>query len=92
MKSTSKDLHQLPGLGLKTTQMLEEVSIFNEEDLRSLGAPQAYVRLKLRFSNGVNRNALHALYGAIEGKDWRELTLQEKDALDLAVEEALNDF
>lgn len=92
MKSTSKPLNQLPNLGTKTVQMLAEVSILNEEDLRYLGAPQAYVRMKLQFGNRLNRNALHALYGAIEGKDWRELTSQEKDALDLAVEEALNDF
>lgn len=74
-------------MGPKTAQMLEEVSILTEQDLLSLGAHQAYVRLKLEFGYRVNRNALHAIYGALEAKDWRELTSQEKDALDLAVEE-----
>ena len=66
-------IRDLRNLGPATERMLAEVEIFNEEDLRRLGAVAAYRRLKFRFERGVSLNALYAMEGALTDRDWREI-------------------
>jgi DNA transformation protein len=50
--------------------------------LRDLGAVEAYARLKFRFGKAINRNMLHALAAALADIDWRQLTQEHKAELD----------
>ncbi len=60
--------------------MLAEIGLETVADLRTLGAVEAYLRLRFAFSR-VSLNALWALAAGLQGRDWRSLTAQEKAAL-----------
>ena len=61
--------------------MLAEIEIFSEDDLRVIGAAEAYRRLKFRFGRHVSLNALWAMHAALIGCDWRALDVATKQAL-----------
>ncbi len=71
-------------LGKATAQMLAEVDILTEEDLRNIGAVEAFARLKFRFGSNVTLVALYALHGALIDRDWRDITPEEKTQLKAA--------
>ena len=72
---------EMKNLGPAMARMLGEVEIMCEDDLRALGAVEAYHRLKLVFGHHINAVALYAMeaalrdchWQAIEGDDKREL-------------------
>lgn len=74
-------LHLLPNLGPKTAARLAEVGIATEADLRALGAPAAYARLKHAFPRETSLNALWALHGALTGVPWTALDAATKARL-----------
>lgn len=61
--------------------MLAEIDVFNESDLRAIGAVQAYRRLKFRFGRQVSLLALYTMEAALLDRDWRSLNAQEKERL-----------
>ncbi len=71
----------LPNLGKVTADWLREVGIERESELRALGAPAAYRRLKHWGGAQVSRNALWALHAALSGERWNELDAQTKARL-----------
>lgn len=75
------DFHALPNLGAKTGSRLQAAGIADTATLRLLGAAEAYRRLKAAFPRETSLNALWALAGAIDGRDWRSYTPAEKAAL-----------
>lgn len=77
----TRPIRELRNLGIKTERMLAEVDILNEAHLRTVGAVEAYHRLKFRFSRHVTLVALYALEGALTGEDWRHLNAETKDRL-----------
>ncbi|MEW5881739.1 MAG: helix-hairpin-helix domain-containing protein [Pseudomonadota bacterium] len=79
-------LQDLPNLGPKTAAWLRAVGVANPEDLRRRGAVPVYVALK-RSVPRASLNALYALAGAIEGRDWRTIRRTRKLELLLAVED-----
>ncbi|KZL00554.1 MULTISPECIES: TfoX/Sxy family protein [unclassified Pseudovibrio] len=77
----SKSISQLRNLGPKTEYMLSEVDVCSEDDLRELGAVQAYQRLKFRFGRGVSILALYAMEACLRDCDWRDLSAEDKKEL-----------
>ena len=76
-------LEQLPNLGSISARQLGEVGIKTEAELRAVGAPAAFARLRQQFGRGINFNYLYALAGAIKGIRWEEMP--ENERLDLRV-------
>ena len=82
----------LPGIGPVTRGWLLEAGIGTADELRSIGALEAYRRLKFMLPRRVNLNALYALEAALRGCHWLDLpqdvkaTLQEQARM---IDEAL---
>ncbi len=57
--------------------MLAAAGIHSLEQLRKLGAIEAYVKVK-RLDNNSSLNLLYALVGALEGCDWRTVQRERK--------------
>jgi DNA transformation protein len=60
-------------LGPVTLRRLAEIGVETEEDLRRMGAAEAWRRLRFAFGKDVTLNALYALQAALIGSDWRDL-------------------
>ncbi|MBF9197723.1 TfoX/Sxy family protein [Microvirga terrestris] len=71
----------LPGIGPVTQGWLKEVGIRTESELRSIGAVEAYRRLRFMVPRQVNLNALYALEAALRGCHWLDLPQDVKTAL-----------
>ncbi len=74
-------LADLPNLGPVTARQLAEVGIETPEDLRAVGAAEAYRRLKFAFGRAITLNALRALEGAVTGVDWRHIDPERLEQL-----------
>lgn len=79
-------------IGPKSRAWLAEIDIHDIEDLRAIGAVEAYARLRFRFGRSISRNMLHAMAAALVDIDWRQLDPRHKAELDLAVRERLAAF
>jgi DNA transformation protein len=71
----------LPGIGPVTRGWLEDAGIRTAGELRSMGAVEAYRRLKFMLPRRVNLNALYALEAALRGCHWLDLPQDVKTAL-----------
>lgn len=69
----SLPIEDMRNLGPATARMLAEVDIRCEDDLRRVGAVDAYRRLEFRFGRRVTIIALYAMEAALHGCDWRAL-------------------
>ena len=67
--------------GPKTSQKLSEVGIRDLETLRSVGAVEAYVRLKAKYPQWITLNALWGMQAALMGVHWTEIPPDLKEAL-----------
>jgi len=74
-------LRDLNGLGPKSEQWLHEVGILTVDDLRSMGAVMAFIKLTKECSAKPSLNFLYAMVGAIEGRHWAEVGKKEKGRL-----------
>jgi DNA transformation protein len=83
---------ELRNLGPKSRSALAEIGIVTENQLRELGAVEAYARLRFRFGKVISRNMLHALAAALADVDWRQLTDEHKAELDRSVAKRLAEF
>lgn len=61
----NRRLEDLANLGPATAKRLSEIGIADEEQLRTVGALQAYARLRFVFGTVINLNALYALDAAL---------------------------
>jgi DNA transformation protein len=86
------EVSELRNLGPKSRARLAEIDITTSEDLRAIGAVEAYARLRFRFGKVISRNMLHALAAALADIDWRHLPAEQKDELDRAVSRRLTQF
>ncbi len=82
-------MRNIPNIGPKSQVLLDEIEVFDLEDLQALGSVEVYARLKFRFGRQVNRNFLHALDAALLGCSWKNLPPERKTSLDALVEERL---
>jgi DNA transformation protein len=79
-------------LGPKSKAWLAEIEICTIDDLRSIGAVEAYARLRFRFGDTITRNMLHAMAAALADIDWRQLSTAHKAELDAQAGERLSRF
>ncbi len=84
MAVSHSELLQLKNLGMATVNILQAIGINTVEDLRAVGAVEAYKRIKARDIN-VSRVMLYALQGALMDVHWNDLPPELKSQL---VEEA----
>lgn len=70
-------LRELRNLGPQTEQWLPKVGIHTAEQLRASDPYEVYARLK-QVVPGTSLNALYALIGAIEDRDWREISRERR--------------
>ena len=85
------ELSKLPGLGLKSEQMLFAIGISTKAQLEQIGAIEAFIRLKqhgIQSKNKPSLNMLYALVGALANRDWREIAQHERLALLTALDSA----
>ena len=69
------ELAKLPNIGKVVEEQLNQVGIYNEEDLKSVGAEQAWLRIK-QIDESACINRLLAIEGAIQGV--KKTLLQEE--------------
>lgn len=79
---TSQQVSGLPNLGPKSVQMLAEAGIFTNDDLKAAGPVQAYARVKFLHPKSASRNLLWSLFAGLQGRNWSDLTSEEKAALE----------
>ena len=76
-------LTDLTNIGSTLAERLEEIGIFNREDLEVMGAAKAYRQIQANYSDA-NLPLCYYLYsleGALTNRDWRTLTDAEKRSL-----------
>lgn len=82
----AKSISELRSLGPKSQEMLARAGITDVEQLKAMGAVEAYVRTK-RAIPGVSLNLLWGLESALSGEPWQEVARLHRTSLLLAVEE-----
>lgn len=75
----------MPNLGPKSAQFLLDAGITSLEQLRRLGAVQAYAMVK-QVAPRASLNLLWALEGALSGLYWREVAKEHRTSLLLALD------
>lgn len=73
-------LNNLPNIGSDTERMLKQAGIHTAEELRTIGAKEAFIRLRMR-DPSVCLNRLYGLQGAVEGIRWHHLSAEVKQEL-----------
>ena len=73
-------MKKLPNLGPKSEQMLLAAGIESLEEVCRLGAVRTYLMVALTDTKP-SLNLLWAIYAGLEGKDWRDVSTEEKAAM-----------
>jgi DNA transformation protein len=86
MMSSKLPQNELPvtmlrNLGPKSAIMLAEAGIRTIDELRAIGAPKAYVRVKAIRSRGASVNLLWSLAAGLDGRGWQDVSAEEKELL-----------
>jgi len=74
------DLSKLPNIGQTLAHKLVRVGITSQNDLKSFGSENSFIRLKTVDKNACI-NILYALEGAIQGIRWHNLDSKRKAEL-----------
>lgn len=74
------ELTKLPNIGPELARLLNEVEIWDSEELKELGAEMAFLRLKVRAPDACFHK-LTALEGAVQGVRKPQLTPERKAEL-----------
>lgn len=80
-------LSLFPGLGPKSTAMLQAAGITTLAQLQALGSVQAYILVK-RAGCKPSLNLLWGLEGAITGEPWQLVSRHHRTSLLLALDQA----
>jgi len=75
------ELTELPNIGPVLADNLRRVGISSVEELRSVGACEAWMRIRTRVDSGACLHQLTALAGAEEGIPKKALSLERKAEL-----------
>ena len=81
----SEPVQNLRNLGETSATWLRDAGILTVADLRRVGAVAAFQKVRQQRSN-CSWNLLWAIAAGLEGRDWRELSLAERQLLQQAVE------
>ena len=76
----------IKNMGPKSRVWLHEIGINTLEDLKTIGAVEAYRRLKIAFPTEITLNMLWGLQAAILNVSWKMLTPEMKAELKEKVE------
>ena len=82
----SEFLRKLRNLGLASIQMLGAANIRSEQQLRAMGAVEAYSAVK-RAGCSPSLNLLWAIEGALSNRDWKEVSREERTSLLLQLDD-----
>ena len=80
------NIAELPGLGKKSEAMLNNVGIYDSEQLKKLGAIACYIKVISSDPSLANLNLLYALVGAIEQRSWLDVAKHDKERLLIELE------
>lgn len=80
MDSGIKELTQLPNIGKVLAEKLIQVGITTPEELRDIGAEQAFIRIQT-IDEGACFCMLQGLEGAVQGIRWHNLLKERKEEL-----------
>lgn len=83
------NLHELKNLGNTSVNWLQAVGIHTYDELRKIGAVEAYIKIKKRGFR-VSKVLLYAIQGALLDTHWNDLDPDLKDSLVHEAEEKLN--
>ena len=76
-----RKLTDLPNIGKILADKLISIGIENEQDLRSIGSENAFIKILATGNSVVCINMLYALEGAIQGIRWHNLNEESKQNL-----------
>ena len=76
----SNPLTELKNIGNTSALWLHAVGIFNHEQLKNIGAVDAYVRIQERGIK-TSKVLLYALYGALTDEHWNDISPEIKQQL-----------
>lgn len=79
---------KLRNIGPKSAAWLRQVGLRTEEDLRAIGALEAFMRVK-RAGFKPSLNLLYALEGALMGCHWQEVPAERRSELLIAADAAI---
>ncbi len=74
------ELTDLPNIGKVVAEKLKEVGISTPDELRTVGAEQAFIRLQT-IDEGACLCMLQGLEGAVQGIRWHNLPKERKEEL-----------
>ena len=80
MTDENDPLTELPNIGKELSQLLTQVGIHTPEELKIIGAEQAFLRINA-LDNTSCFSKLCALEGAVEGIRWHYLPSETKEKL-----------
>lgn len=80
------NLTSLPNIGMELEKQLSIVGITTEEELRSVGSREAWIRIQQRDPSACYMR-LCALEGAIQGVRWHKLDSEAKESLKVFYQE-----
>ena len=89
MPATQSELLELKNLGLASVNILHAIGVNSQQELKELGAVEAYRRIRSRDIH-VSKVMLYALHGALMDTHWKELgpDLKERLVADSELESA----
>ena len=75
------ELDQLPNVGPVLAENLRKIGVDTPEQLRELGAKEAWLRIRLQVDDGACLHMLQGLEGAVEGVRKTQLSPEKKEEL-----------
>ncbi|NVK11584.1 MAG: TfoX/Sxy family protein [Gammaproteobacteria bacterium] len=74
-------LTDLPNIGAHSADILAQVDITSANQLRQLGAVQAFHRVWFHANRKPSENLLWVLAGALENRHWKSFSYEEKKGM-----------
>ena len=74
------------GIGPKVVELLDKTGIKTPEQLKAIGAMEAYLQILEKTDYKPHIGLLFALVGAVEDRDWKEVAQNDKARLEAEIE------
>jgi DNA transformation protein and related proteins len=81
MDGQASELLSLRNIDPETAQWLNEVEIYNRDDLANVGAVEAFRRVLNNHADQITVRLLFRLAGALSDTDWEDIPKMEQDEL-----------
>jgi len=83
---SDKRLRDLIGLGPKSEAVLSSIGIKTPENLKEIGAVEAFIKLRQTVDPKPSLNLLYAMVGALENRSWLDIARHERESLLMALD------